>query len=102
MPHALRQPSQPEPTPTDDPQDDTAVAPCPLSEFSHGQRVELVAVTAGRRLEDRLNAMGLALGARCRVALNPGRGPLMVELHGARVALGRGMARKILVQPVVP
>jgi Fe2+ transport system protein FeoA len=44
--------------------------------------------------------MGLALGVQCRVALNRGRGPLMVELHGARLAVGRGMAQKMLVQPV--
>ena len=48
-----------------------------------------------RRLED----MGLGQGAMVRVRRRRSRGPVEVEAHGARLALGHGVAAKILVAP---
>ncbi|UCB60811.1 MAG: ferrous iron transport protein A [Candidatus Bathyarchaeota archaeon] len=48
-----------------------------------------------RRLED----MGITPGTRVRVVKSaPFRGPIELQVRGSRLAIGRGMARKILVR----
>jgi ferrous iron transport protein A len=61
---------------------------------SHGYVHELL---CGRRLAGRLAALGLTLGAELEVLQNSGRGPVLVQVRGTRLALGRGQAGKILV-----
>lgn len=50
-------------------------------------------------LAKRLIALGLTPGAEVCVLQNRGRGPLIVEVHGARLALGRGQAARVMVAP---
>jgi len=69
-----------------------------LSEVAEGDRVHLVGVDAGRGLGARLAAMGLVPGVEVLVVRNRGAGPAVVEVKGARLALGRGMARKIHIR----
>ncbi|MGB9880946.1 MAG: FeoA family protein [Anaerolineae bacterium] len=52
-------------------------------------------------LARRLVALGLTPGTEVVVAQNRGHGPLIVEAHGARLALGRGQAARVLVEPLV-
>lgn len=47
-----------------------------------------------RRLAD----LGFIPGSVVRVLRSFGSGPLLVEVKGSRVALGRGLAMKILVE----
>jgi Fe2+ transport system protein FeoA len=49
-------------------------------------------------LTSRLSAMGLVPGVEVVVVTNKGVGPAIVEVKGTRLALGRGMTRKILVR----
>ena len=51
-------------------------------------------------LAKRLVALGLNPGAEVCVLQNRGRGPLIVEVHGARLALGRRQADRVAVEPV--
>jgi len=51
-------------------------------------------------LAKRLISLGLTPGAEVRVLQNWGHGPLIVEVHGARVALGRGQAARVRVRPL--
>lgn len=51
---------------------------------------------------ERLAALGFVPGARLTVESNFGRGPLIVSIRGARVAVGRGQAHRILVRPATP
>ncbi len=60
---------------------------------------KVVALPCGRGLAARLIALGLTPGCEVCVLQNRGRGPVIVEVHGARVALGRGQAEKVLVEP---
>jgi Fe2+ transport system protein FeoA len=53
-------------------------------------------------LAKRLIALGLTHGAEVRVLQNRGRGPLIIEVHGARLALGWGQAAWVAVDPVSP
>lgn len=49
-------------------------------------------------LAERLAALGFVPGAKISVESNTGRGPLIVNIRGARVAIGRGQAGKMLVR----
>ena len=72
--------------------------PLTLSEVPEGQVVRVVGMRAGLGLTSRLTAMGVVPGAEVLMVSNRGAGPVVVEVRGTRLALGRGMARKILVQ----
>ncbi len=48
----------------------------------------------------RLSRMGIVPGAEVKVVSKaPVGGPILVEVNGAQVALGRGVARKVVVRP---
>ncbi len=69
----------------------------PLSLVVPGQRVKLVEITAGHKLRHRLTELGLTSGVELEVVQDEG-GPLLLAVHDTRLALGRGMAHKIMVQ----
>ncbi len=52
----------------------------------------------GRGAMQRLTDMGLIPGERLRVLHNSGYGPVTVLIKGAKVALGHGLAAKIIVK----
>ena len=60
---------------------------------------QVVFLTTGRTQRRRLEDMGIGQGALLRARRKQPRGPIEVEAHGARLALGRGVASKILVTP---
>jgi ferrous iron transport protein A len=73
----------------------------PLTALSPGQEGQVVQVQGGRGMALRLARLGVRPGAVVRlVSSGPLRGPLLVEVEGMRVALGRGVARRILVRPL--
>ena len=72
-----------------------------LAEMPTGQRVRITGHRGGRMLRARLLALGLNLGREVEVLQN-NRGLIIVGINGGRVALGRGVSRKILAEPVVP
>lgn len=45
----------------------------------------------------RLESMGLRSGAQIQVLKNDGRGPVVVMVANSRIALARGIAKKIMV-----
>jgi len=72
----------------------------PLSMVTPGQEVELVAVQGGWGIRRRLAEMGLNPGVRIRVIQSDLRGsPLIIAVRDTRLALGHGMAHKIMVKP---
>ena len=74
----------------------------PLSRQPAGHPLRLVSVEAGRAIAARLAAMGLLPGARLDLVRRSGRGPVVVAVKGTRIALGRGMADKVIVAPWGP
>jgi ferrous iron transport protein A len=70
-----------------------------LASCGPGREVRLAGIRAGRELRARLAAMGLVPGIRLRVMRQEGRGPLVVALRGMRLAIGRGMAERMDVEP---
>lgn len=71
-----------------------------LSLLTPGSRAVVVALPRAHGLAKRLIAMGLTPGAEVRVVQNRGRGPLIVEVHGVRLALGWGQAAWVAVDPL--
>ena len=57
-----------------------------------------VSLQAGRGAMQRLTDMGLISGERLKVLHNSGYGPVTVLIKGTKVALGHGIAEKILVE----
>lgn len=70
----------------------------PLSQTDPGQEVVLARVSGGRGLLHRLAEMGLTPGAAMRVISRGRPGPIIVEVRGTRLVLGRGMVHRIEVR----
>ena len=69
----------------------------PLAMASPGEVVRIADIRAGRGLTRRLADMGLVPGTDIRVINSYRPGPVLLEVRGTRLALGHGMAQKILV-----
>ena len=69
-----------------------------LTSIGVGKRVRFLTVNAGHRLQGRLAAMGLVPGTEIEVVQNSMFGPVVVEVKGSRMMLGRGTACKIQVE----
>jgi ferrous iron transport protein A len=71
-----------------------------LSQLPSQSRAIVVALPRFRGLAERLISMGLTPGAELRMVQNRGRGPVIIEVHGVRLALGRGQAARVTIAPV--
>lgn len=69
-----------------------------LAELPANDHAKILSFSGGRTMVNRLAALGFTPGAKIDMAQNYGHGPLIVTVRGARVALGRGEASKIIVE----
>lgn len=70
----------------------------PLSMVGPGATAELIAIQGGHALQKRLADLGLTPGTRVRIVQGNGAGPMILAFKDdARLALGRGVAQKIMV-----
>ena len=76
------------------------VQPMPLAMASPGEVVQVVNIRAGGGLTRRLADMGLLPGVNIKVISSQMPGPVIIDLRGTRLALGYGVAQKILVVEV--
>jgi Fe2+ transport system protein FeoA len=67
-----------------------------LSAVPPGARVRIVSFQGGFGLKERLANMGLLPGETAQV-LSSERGPVILAVRTTRLAIGRGMAGKIMV-----
>jgi ferrous iron transport protein A len=75
-----------------------AETPFPLSQAEIGAPLEIVQILNAGGVAQRLRPMGLAPGDPVRVVRGaPFWGPIVVEVPGRVLALGRGVARHVLV-----
>ena len=72
----------------------------PLSEARSGQLACVVALEGGKHMRGRLLSMGLKRGSDLRILRggNGVQGPTLVAAGETRMAIGYGMARRILVK----
>ncbi len=61
-------------------------------------QARVMVIDGGQKVRSYLNTLGIHIGDWLTVVQRaPFRGPVLVEIHGTRVAMGRGVARKIQV-----
>ena len=72
-----------------------------LEQVRPGRSARIVAIDGGHGVQGRLRQMGIHPGDIVLVRSSGAfRGPLLVDVHGCRVAVGRGIARRITVEPI--
>lgn len=71
-----------------------------LIHAKQGERLEIKEVTGGATARIRLLSMGLRVGDKIDIITNLNQGQLVVAVGYNRYVLGRGLAQKILVEPV--
>jgi ferrous iron transport protein A len=76
----------------------STINPIPLAELVTGEHATVKSFTAGRAVINRMASLGITPGAQIDMNQNYGRGPLIVIVRGARIALGRGEAAKVFVE----
>ncbi len=70
-----------------------------LAEMRTGQTGTVVGVLGGHGLIQRLDALGIRSGKRVtKLSSTLFRGPVILRVNNAQVAVGFGMARKIIVE----
>lgn len=70
-----------------------------LSQLREGESGRVVLISGGHGLIRRLESLGIRVGKRVtKVSSQLMRGPVTVRINGFQVAVGFGMARKILVE----
>lgn len=67
---------------------------------AEGDKVRICFLRAGKGLEKRLIEMGLNLETELEVVQRYTNGAVVVARGGMRLALGAGMAHKIMVAPI--
>lgn len=72
----------------------------PLSVIPNSRIVRLVRINAGRGLNARLASMGLFPNVEVKVINNGHPGPFVVSVKDSKIALGHGMANKIMVSEI--
>jgi ferrous iron transport protein A len=69
-----------------------------LAAVRRGEKARLVRVEAGRGLNSRLASLGFVPEVELTVVSNGHPGPFVVIVKDVKIALGRGVAHKILVR----
>jgi DtxR family Mn-dependent transcriptional regulator len=70
-----------------------------LHDLRPGQKGEIVSIETGFHAKRRLEDMGLTPGTRIRILrVAPFGGPIEISVRGSRLAIGRGMSRRIVVK----
>lgn len=73
-----------------------------LNDVEPGTEGVIRRLAGGQAFVSRLAALGFSIGAKLTVLQNFGRGPLIVLVRDTRVALGRGEARLVEIEPLAP
>ncbi|NHJ47046.1 MAG: ferrous iron transport protein A [Asgard group archaeon] len=62
-----------------------------------GEKKIIVKITGGRNACKRLNELGLIPGTEIEMVNKINDGPVMIKVKGSKLALGRGLATKVIV-----
>lgn len=71
--------------------------PQALSTIATGKTVRVIRLDGGEGFRDKVISLGVIPGKTLRVQSYSRRGPLVVQLEGSRIAIGRELAERILV-----
>jgi len=70
-----------------------------LSQVKNG-KVKIAGFLGGKHFLKKMNALGILIGDIVEIVANPGHGPVIIGKGSLRIAIGFGMASKILVEKV--
>ena len=71
----------------------------PLDTINLRRQARVILIEGGHGVRAHLNTLGIHIGDWLTVVERaPFRGPLLVEVNGTRVAIGRGVANKVQVE----
>ncbi|MBC7101022.1 FeoA family protein [Methanothermobacter tenebrarum] len=72
-----------------------------LKNLKTGKNAIVREITGGIGLKRRLESLNIRVGKKIRkVSTLPFRGPIIIEVDNCKIAIGRGMAGKILVEVI--
>jgi len=66
--------------------------------LSTGKKGKIIDIQGGFGVKQRLYEIGLTPNSEIYVVENRGTGPILISCKGVVIALGRGVARKIIVE----
>jgi len=70
-----------------------------LDLVKEGRKVKVLDISGGWGIRQRLGCLGIHPGDEIIIRTSAiMRGPILISVHGNQVALGRGVARKIIVE----
>jgi ferrous iron transport protein A len=71
----------------------------PLIEVPSKSKVKIVSISGGRGARRVLTQLGVGIGSTIIIRRNaPFSGPIIIENQGTSIAVGRGVASKIMVE----
>ena len=73
----------------------------PLAMLPENEEAKVVEVRGGRGLVMRLSELGFTTGAKVKILLSNSLGPVVIDVRGSRIALGRGLLMRIIVDSEV-
>ncbi|MEW5951993.1 MAG: ferrous iron transport protein A [Elusimicrobia bacterium] len=68
-----------------------------LLKLKTGEKALVKEILGGKNVKEKLNAMGIYPGAEIKKSISPSKGPIIAEILRYKIAIGRGMAEKIIV-----
>ena len=70
-----------------------------LDSIGENQKVKVVSISGGWEIRQRLGCLGIHPGDIIIVKRSAiMRGPILISVHGNQVALGRGVARRVVLE----
>jgi ferrous iron transport protein A len=70
----------------------------PLARMVEDQEGVIHALEGGGQFQTRLQALNIRIGKRIKkISATPFRGPVVIEVDRSKVAIGHGMAQKVMV-----
>ncbi len=70
-----------------------------LIDLNEGTATRILSIDGGRNARQQLRELGLFAGDTVRVLRHAAfGGPVLVECRGTQIALGRGIAKKVVVE----
>ena len=70
----------------------------PLAMLPENKEAKVVEVRGGRGLVRRLSELGFTPGAKVKILFSNSPGPMLIDVKGSRIALGRGLLMRIIVE----
>lgn len=70
----------------------------PLSMANKNKCCRIINIIGGRGIKQRLSSLGIYPSNFVKIIKNDFVGPLIIEINNSKLAIGRGMAHKIIVK----